>query len=128
MQKQKNLDRGWAVKSDERATFKSNYEMVSKALSLTMRDGTVADEARALIWQARDDARLELPQEIGDYTEGLFSKMNDVYRKELYLSNSTSLTEEKRNEMIDECHNIMTTLINEKPFEVYNEYLKYQED
>jgi len=125
---ERSRDRGWAIKSDERATFKSNYEKVSNALGLTMRDGTVAGEARALIWQARDDARLELPKEISDYTENLFSRMNDAYRTELLLSNSASLSDEKRNGLTDKNHEIMMVLIEEKPFLVYEKYLKFKVD
>mgnify|MGYP001258927559 CR=1 FL=1 len=56
---------------DERAIFKENYDKVSKALSLVIRDGDVNEQAMALFWQARDEARLELPEEIATYTEKL---------------------------------------------------------
>lgn len=59
------------LSNHDRELFRENYQNVSEALALFQQDGRVNDEAMRLIWKAQDQARLELPYDIMEFTENL---------------------------------------------------------
>lgn len=56
---------------DGRDLYKSTYDKLTEGIALIVKNGKVCDHAISLIWQARDDARLYLPEEIEHYIEEL---------------------------------------------------------
>lgn len=116
----------YKISEKERDIFRSNYQKVSEALGLVLREGNVSNDARELFWKARDEARLELPQDIQDYTESLFKEMLKAYNAHHFLLyEETDLSNNERREHIAEQHsNAINFLMNTNPNEVYSQYMK----
>ena len=66
----------YRISKNEREIFRFVHTKISEAITLVLKHGAVTQEAQALFWQARDQARLELPDEIKEYTQKLFDKMH----------------------------------------------------
>lgn len=123
-QQQKALDQ--KINSEDRAIFRSNYRKVIDALEIIWRDGNINDEVKNLFWQARGEARLELPKDIADYTQGLFDQMWEAYS--LFhnkINGDTRLPQgEERPTACDRHSQIISQLIREQPSAIYAKYMK----
>lgn len=106
--------------------FLSVYQKLTEAISLILRDGQVKNPAKALFWQARDEARLQLPEEIQNYTQRLFDEMWEAYL--LYyqkLTGEERLTKGPERSQASARHTeLIGKLIKERPFEIFQKYLK----
>lgn len=108
-----------------RKAYLSVYKKLGKAFSLVSRDGDVTDEARALFWQARDRARLELPKNIERYTQDLFDKMMKAHRLYSQLYGEGSLpVGEKRNKIASQNCAIIKELMEEHPHLIFRNHMK----
>ena len=76
---QESQSRKYRISKDERELFHTVYSLLTEALGLVMKEGRVKGEAHAIFWQARDRARLELPEDIQEYTQVIFKKMHEAY-------------------------------------------------
>ena len=117
----------YKIDEDEREIFRSNYKMLTEGLGHVMRDGRIKDEAKNLFWQARDQARLELPKEIQDYTQKIFDLMweayTDYYHK-IYDGEGQAINHPERSDAIKRNHEIILELIRLKPSDVYSKYMR----
>lgn len=123
--KQEEINRNYQISKDDREVFYSVYSKLSKAIGLVLTNGQVDNEARALFWQARDRARLELPTNIKEYTQQLFDTMNQayiLYHTKLYGEDPLPQGEE-RSKLARQHMDIITQVINAKPYEVFSPYL-----
>ncbi len=126
--KQERLSRKYRIGADEREIFRSCYTKVSQACGLVLQNGRVDAEASALFWQARDQARLELPDDIAHYTEALrdastkaFS-INDNY---LYPKTHPGLEPgEERTKKVDEHAKYIEFITDAKPHKIFAPYMK----
>lgn len=128
--KQEKQSRKYRIDKDEREIFRSVYRNLSDALALVLRDGRVGHEALALFWQARDQARLELPVDIQDYSEKLRDAankafaINDCY---LYPKNGEALpVGEDRNKKVAEHKSHLSILLDAKPHEHFAKYMRVE--
>lgn len=123
-QQQKTLTQ--KISSEDRAIFRSNYKKVVEALGMVFRDGKVMDEAKNLFWQARDEARLELPKEIADYTQQLFDKMWNAYIIYYHdITGDACLPQGKeRSDAVEKHSKVIGELIKEQPNTVYSKYMR----
>lgn len=101
--------------------YLKNYQKISDAIELVIKDGDVKDEALALFWQARDEARLILDEEIANYAQGLFDLAHKGY---LIYRNRGNLSGEEREKKLHEWTYIHKELFEKKPYETYKKYLK----
>lgn len=117
----------YKIGEDERKIFRSNYNRLTEGLGHVMRDGIVKDEAKDLFWQVRDQARLELPKEIQDYTQKIFDLMweayTDYYNK-IYNGDGQTINHPDRRVAIKRNSEIVLELIRLKPSELYSKYMK----
>lgn len=113
---------------EERELFYQVYSMLSKAKGLVLRDGRVDNEANALFWEARDRARLELPDDIQEYTETLrkaASKAYSINSSYLYPASREGLpVGEERSKKVDEHEDCISLIIEAKPHEIFAPYMK----
>lgn len=119
--------RQYQVNKDAREVFLSVYNKISKGLGIVFREGTVNEDAKALFWQARDQARLELPDDVERYTQELFDKMYEIYllERKLRTSNDGGLPAGiERDKAADRQSEIIMKLIEEQPSKVFAPYLK----
>lgn len=117
----------YKISEDEREIFRSNYKMLTEGLGLVMRDAVVKDEAKNLFWQSRDQARLELPLEIQNYTQKIWDLMWENYTNhyhKIYDGEGNALNHPDRSEAIKRNHEIVLELIHLKPSEVYSKYMR----
>lgn len=103
--------------------YLKNYRRVSKAISLTIEKGQVGEEAGALFWQARDEARLILEDEIADFTESLFKLAHESYRDQLLLKNG-GLEPDERVLKAKRNSDILAQMLEIKLYEKYRKYIK----
>ena len=104
---------------EEREIFYEVYDNLYDGLVLVSRDGHVSHDALALFWRARDQARLELPVDIQQYTETLLEAaikaltINEVY---LYSTRHKSLPVGKeRSEKVAEHDEYLSILLDAEP-------------
>jgi len=113
---------------EEREIFFQVYTKLSEAKGLVLRDGRVGNEANALFWEARDKARLELPDDIQEYTETLrvaASKAFSINESYLYPANRDGLpVGEERSKKVDEHEENISVIIEAKPHEIFAPYMK----
>ena len=118
----------YKISRDDRELFRSVYMKLTEAIGLVLKDGAVNLEAVSLFWEARDQARLELPNNIYDYVEGIFVKMHKAYRQ-----NRTNLETpdkgglpvgEERSKATEEHEQLISDIISLKPYEVFSPYMK----
>lgn len=125
---QEKLSRKYRIGEDERAIFRSCYSKISEALGLVLKLGRVTDEAKSLFWQARDQARLELPKDIQEYSQEVFDKMWEAYllgHNDLAsIENGGLPIGEERKRASARHGDIILSLINEKPYDVFSKYMK----
>lgn len=117
----------YKISEDEREIFRSNYNMLTEGLGHVIRDGRVKDEAKTLFWQVRDQARLELPKEIQDYTQKIFDLMWEAYKNhynKIYDGEGQPINHPERSEAIERNGEIVLELTGLKPNELYSKYLK----
>jgi len=117
----------YKMSEDEREIFRSNYKMLTEGLGHVMRDGRVKDEAKNLFWQARDQARLELPKEIQDYTQRIFDLMWEAYidyYHKIYDGDGQPVNHPERSEAIRRNGEIVLELIRLNPSDLYSKYMK----
>lgn len=117
----------YKINEDEREIFRSNYKMLTEGLGHVMRDGRVKDDAKNLFWQARDQARLELPTEIQDYTQKIFDLMWEAYvdfYHKIYDGEGQAIKHPERSDAIKRNNEIVLELIRLKPSEVYSKYMR----
>ena len=128
--KQEKQSRKYRIDKDEREIFRAVYRNLSDALALVLRDGRVDHEALALFWQARDQARLELPVDIQEYSENLRVAANKAFAiNELYLypKNGESLpVGEERSKKVDEHESHLSILLDAKPHEHFAKYMRVE--
>lgn len=117
----------YKISEDEREIFRSNYTRLTEGLGHVMREGRVKDEAKNLFWQVRDQARLELPKEIQDYTQKIFDLMWEAYidyYHKIYDGDGQPVNHPERSEAIKRNTEIVLELIRLKPSELYSKYMK----
>lgn len=103
--------------------YESNYGKLSDALGCITREGRVTPDARANLWQARDEARLFLAQEVADYVEGLLTEAGQASAVENRLKNVP--VGEKRNALVEEMHGHLDVLWDARPHTLYRKYLAH---
>ena len=93
-----------------------------------MKEGRVNAEARALFWQARDQARLELPEDIQKYTQDIFDKMLEAFvpvTHEIAPNDKGGQPQgDKRKAVTERESEIIKNLISEQPHEIFAKYLR----
>lgn len=94
------MDKRSAFTENERKSFLENYKLVSQFHGLFLRDNYIGREALGLIWKARDDARLYLPDEIVAYLENILKKATKSYALKNHIDKIA--VGEKRNKKVDE--------------------------
>ena len=115
----------YQLKQYEREIFKDNYSKISKALGLVFRDGEVFEEAMDLFWDARDQARLELPQDIVDYTEELRKIASEAFASNRMCYDINGQPKSTHNpEDLDKAHKAVLKLISENSYEKYRLHMK----
>ncbi|HBN22270.1 MAG TPA: hypothetical protein DD412_03435 [Holosporales bacterium] len=120
--KQEKEKQIYKIHADERKIFHSVYNKLSNAITLVLESARVTEESKALFWQARDQARLEMPDDIKIYTQNLFDKMYAAYLLELELE---SIKETKdRQKPVKERMKLISSLIDERPHEIFSKHLK----
>ncbi len=128
--KQEKQSRKYRIDKDEREIFRSVYRNLSDALALVLREGRVEHEALALFWQARDQARLELPDDIQEYSEKLRVAANKAFsinESYLYPKNGEGLpVGEERSKRVDEHEEHLSILLDAKPHEHFAKYMKVE--
>lgn len=119
------------ISADEKQVFRDVYEKITRALGLSLVNFHVTNEAHKLFWQARDRARLELPEEIQRYTQEIFDLMHNAWNiNTSYLGSSENGGLPKgddRNRKSKEHTELMTKLSKIKPSEIFSKYLKPNE-
>ncbi|PJB73307.1 MAG: hypothetical protein CO093_01050 [Alphaproteobacteria bacterium CG_4_9_14_3_um_filter_47_13] len=109
-----------------RDIYLSVYDNITKALGHVFAEGNVNDDAKDLFWQARDRARLELPDDIQQYTQNLFDKMWEAYI--LYynkISGEYRLPKGKeKSAAVEEHQRIIGELIKERPHDIFSKHMK----
>lgn len=109
----------------QKAKIKENYEVFTKALGFVFQEADVNNEAYGLFWNARDQARLELPSDIVAFTQNAFDiagKANSLLRK-TYRKDGTPIHSTNFDKWIDECSDLVSQLYSLQPHEVYRKYL-----
>ncbi|MFN9252862.1 MAG: hypothetical protein ACK6BL_02805 [Holosporaceae bacterium] len=108
-----------------RDVYLSVYDKISEALGSVLAKGFVDESAKALFWQARDRARLELPNELKEYTQQLYDKMleaNTIYYNKITGDFKLPVGQE-RNKIVQEHTDIIKKLIYEKPHQIFSKYM-----
>ncbi len=100
--------------------YKNNYEKVSDARNLVLRDGAVSAQALELFWKARDEARLHLDDKIAKYTEVLLLKANRAFALKQGLEGVP--IGKKRNAIVNEVYGIIRELAKETPHKEYRPF------
>lgn len=115
-----------ALSSEDRAIFRSNHRKVIDALGAIFRDGYVNDAAKNLLWQARDEARLELPADIKNYTQEIFDMMWEAYQLHYNkITGENRLPVGAAGEEACKRHSqIIRQLIEQKPSLIYKKYMR----
>lgn len=112
----------------DKAVIRANYSKVSEALSLILQEGCVKDDSMRLLWQARDEARLELPEPIMDYTESLREKAQKAWAINKFLydreGNVKNANHRNRDAKIEEEHKLLLDFMEEEPHKVYRSILE----
>ncbi len=112
----------------ERNIFKENYQLVNRGVELVWKMGCVEEEALSFFWQARDAARTELPNDIAEYTEKLRTTAQKAYAayRFTYDANGQAINmdREERRAKVDEAHEAVGELLEEKPYEIYRRHLR----
>jgi len=121
------VSRNGRISKEDRAIFDSVYTKITEAISLVFKNAAVDEEAQALFWQARDQARRDLPNKIKKYTQRLFDKMNNCVTLNLKLCGREPLpVGEKDNQYVDKHDKLINDLINEQPYKIFSKYMKIQ--
>jgi len=124
---QDKQSRKYQINKDEREIFRAVYRNLSNALGLVFRDGHVSDEALALFWQARDQARLELPVDIYEYSENLLEAARNAFAiHRAFLSQTDLPIDTKRKEKVKEHESYILTFIKAKPYEQFAKYMRME--
>lgn len=118
--------RQWKTDDDKRRyllfdRYIRNFQKINDAIALTIKDGDVKNEAESLFWQARDEARLILDEEIANFTQELFDLAHEGY---LIYRNRGNLNDKEREQKSHEWSNIFKKISETKPYEIYKKYLK----
>lgn len=117
----------YKISEEERKIFRSNYQMLTEGLGHVLREGMVNDEAKNLFWQVRDQARLELPKDIQDYTQKIFDLMWNAYMDhyhKIYDKQGNAINHPERSAAIKRESEIISQLIKLKPSEIYSKYMR----
>ena len=118
----------YKISRDDRELFRSVYMKLTDAIGLVLKDGAVNSEAVSLFWQARDQARLELPNHIYDYVEGIFAKMHKAYRLNRFNLNSPDdgwmPVGDERSKAAKEHDELISDIMSLKPHDVFSPYMK----
>lgn len=118
---QEKENRKYRISADERKIFYSCYEKLSKAGGLVLKNDAVDNETLGLYWQARDEARLQLPDELAAYAKKLF----DIARKARRTKKGGSQSvEDKRNEKVEEPDDYIGQLIDARPDKIFAQHMK----
>lgn len=118
----------YKISRDDRELFRSVYMKLTEAIGLVLKYGAVNSEAVSLFWQARDQARLELPNNIYDYVEGIFAKMHKAYRLNRFNletpDNGGMPVGYERSKATKEHDELISDIISLKPHDVFSPYMK----
>lgn len=114
-----------SLSSHDRELFRKNYENVSEALSSITQNGGVQDEAMRLIWKARDQARLELPNDIMVYTESLREIAQKAWsgRKVCWDKDGRPQSFVGKEKIMAEMHEAEGKLYKFEPYEIYRPHM-----
>ena len=125
--KQENKNRIYRINKDERKIFNSVYTKITQGIGLVLRDGRVCDDAQALFWKARDEARLQLPDDIVNYTQVLFDKMHTAYLLKIELdergSDGSPILRDRK-ESAKKHMQLISELIKEEPYKIFACHMK----
>ncbi len=116
------------LRASSRESYLSVYDMLTEALGIVLVKAKVNDEARELFWRARDRARLELPEEIEAYCQGIWDKMWEAYKiyyNDLIGEYKLEIGEE-RNKISARHSEILSELSKEKPYKIFSKYMKVE--
>ncbi|TVQ81636.1 MAG: hypothetical protein EA357_12190 [Micavibrio sp.] len=112
---------------EEKQVYRDNYQKISKAIGLIIRDGGVPQEVIALSWQAVDEAELLLPEDIVRYLKEVQGKIFDfnMLKARMYDNQGrpNSAAQENWNELVDQDIELLKFFCNTKPVNVYRKYI-----
>lgn len=109
---------------EERKIFKHNYDLVCSFINEHMKVGYVNGNALDMIYKAFDEARLNLPDDIVEFTESWANKAKNAFV--LHRQWERLPVGEKRSKLIDEEFEITKEILDMKPAEIYRKYLKVE--
>ncbi len=120
--KQAKEEQQYRITKDEREIFRVVYTKLVDALGLVQQYGRVREDVLTLFWQARDQARVELPEDIAQYTEELLSAANSALIK--YENRNRFLPQEEHSKPLDSAEIHMKILYEAKPSQKFAPYLR----
>lgn len=109
---------------EERKIFKHNYDLVCSFINEHMKVGYVNGNALDMIYKAFDEARLNLPDDIVEFTESWANKAKNAFV--LHRQWERLPVGEKKSKLIDEEFEIIKEILDMKPAEIYRKYLKVE--
>ncbi|MDD5586762.1 MAG: hypothetical protein PHY92_07395 [Alphaproteobacteria bacterium] len=126
---QEKQNREYRIDKDERDLFRSVYSKISEAKGIVFTEGTVTDAAHELFWKARDQARLELPEDIQEYTQTIFDRMHKAYvLRHIPLAKHEDgghpAGSDERKAASKEHTGLIKSLMDEQPHEAFAKYMR----
>lgn len=118
------MNKADVLTDDERKIFKRNYDLVCSFVSEYIKVGYVNSDVLDIIYKAFDDARLNLPDDIVEFTEMWANKAKDAFI--LHHQWEKLPVGEERSKLIDEEFEITKEVLAMKPAEIYRKYLKVE--
>lgn len=109
---------------DERKIFKRNYDLVCSFINEYIKIGYINGNALDMIYKAFDEARLNLPDDIVEYTESWANKAKNAFI--LHHKWERLPVGKERSNLIDEEYKITKEILDMKPSEIYRKYLKVE--
>lgn len=116
------MSRKDALTADEKKEFVKCYDLLQQFMKHFLRKGYVNDDALECIWQARDQARLFLPQKLEDYVEDYLQKAIKAHGA--FISWNDNKDPEKTKELSDERHKREECFFNMNIADEFKPYLK----
>lgn len=115
------------VSNEEREAYKKNYALISEAIGNIFTEGKISQETHQKIWKARDQARLELCDEIKNYTEEIFLISHEAFSLYYsFIAGEHGLPKgPERTERVNQFYELIKRLNKFEPHKKYRPYIQY---